>query len=382
MSHFETGFGSAVFGTSMGVIMSTERRVDATLYYREGTSDKVYQVSLESSPSGWLVNFAYGRRGSTLKTGTKTPRPLPFEEASKIYAKLVREKTAKGYSPGEAGTPYQMTEKEAQATDTFPQLLNAIDKEEADRLIEDSAWWAQEKFDGKRILIRKDDEGVVGINRKGLTTALPRPIEKHAQDLKGDWIIDGEAVGDTYFVFDILERGDRSFLDLPYSDRLEQLSRLLKTHPSGSILLAETAYSSGDKKSLRDRLVAQRKEGVVFKLSTASYKPGRPASGGDQLKLKFTATASCIVTKVNEKRSVALALLDEAGQRVDVGNVTIPVNQPIPAADSVVEVRYLYAYRAGSLYQPIFLGVRDDIDTGACVIGQLKYKAENEEEGA
>lgn len=44
-----------------------------TLYFQEGGSDKVYQASVEPSQGGWVVNFAFGRRGSTFSTGTKTP---------------------------------------------------------------------------------------------------------------------------------------------------------------------------------------------------------------------------------------------------------------------------------------------------------------------
>jgi bifunctional non-homologous end joining protein LigD len=38
---------------------------------------------------------------------------------------------------------------------------------------------------------------------------------------------------------------------------------------------------------------------------------------------------------------------------------------------------YLYVQgKDGHLYQPVYLGVRDDIDEGECVISQLKYKSE------
>ena len=37
-----------------------------TLYYREGSSDKVYQAAIEPAGSQFVVNFAYGRRGATL----------------------------------------------------------------------------------------------------------------------------------------------------------------------------------------------------------------------------------------------------------------------------------------------------------------------------
>jgi bifunctional non-homologous end joining protein LigD len=43
----------------------------------------------------------------------------------------------------------------------------------------------------------------------------------------------------------------------------------------------------------------------------------------------------------------------------------------------VVEVRYLYAYRDSlALYQPVYLGPRDDVDAGECLVSQLKFKAE------
>ena len=53
--------------------------------------------------------------------------------------------------------------------------------------------------------------------------------------------------------------------------------------------------------------------------------------------------------------------------------------QKVPAVDSIIEVRYLYAYKGGNLYQPTYLGVRDDISFEDCPISQLKYKKEAEE---
>src|SRR5437762_9940453 len=142
--------------------------MNITLYYREGPSDKIYQVSLEPKGDGFVVNFAFGRRGSTLNTGTKTSSPVDYETAKKTYDKLVREKAAKGYTPGEDGTPYQHTDKEQQVSGIRPQLLNPIEEEEVNRLIKDSKWCMQEKKDGKRVLLKKEGSTVTGINRKGL----------------------------------------------------------------------------------------------------------------------------------------------------------------------------------------------------------------------
>jgi hypothetical protein len=54
----------------------------ASLHFREGNSDKVYHAAIEPKADGYLVTFAYGRRGNTLMlsdrhshTSPKPPRP-------------------------------------------------------------------------------------------------------------------------------------------------------------------------------------------------------------------------------------------------------------------------------------------------------------------
>jgi bifunctional non-homologous end joining protein LigD len=81
-----------------------------------------------------------------------------------------------------------------------------------------------------------------------------------------------------------------------------------------------------------------------------------------------------------DRRSVGLELLD-GDRRVGVGNVSIPPKAPIPQAGEIVEVKYLYAHEGGSLYQPVYLGRREDLTLEACGVGQLKFKAVDEEEG-
>src|SRR6476659_2870396 len=101
-----------------------------SLYYREGSSDKEYHVELAPVNGLFLVNFAFGRRGSTLNTGSKTAIPVDEAKAKEIFAKLVREKKAKGYTEGEEGTPYQNSEAEGRVSGRLPQLLNPIEEDE------------------------------------------------------------------------------------------------------------------------------------------------------------------------------------------------------------------------------------------------------------
>jgi bifunctional non-homologous end joining protein LigD len=347
-----------------------------TLYYRQGSSDKVYQASIEPQDGGYVVCFAYGRRGATLQTGTKTQTPVGYDEARRLYDKLVAEKTAKGYTPGEDGTPYQHTDKATQSTGIHCQLLNPVEEDQMERLIVDSAYWMQEKFDGRRLLVRKLGDEITGINRLGLTVALPQPLAQCIAGCPLDVILDGESVGDMLCVFDTLLIGDDEIGGLRYGERYLRLMNLLNTFHHPNLHLVETHFTATQKREAFERMKADGCEGVVFKHTDAPYLAGRPASGGPQLKYKFCETASFIVGKVNGKRSVSLLLF--TGDRIGAaGNVTIPPNHTIPQSGQVVECRYLYVFReSGAIYQPVYLGPRDDIRAEECTTDQLKYKAE------
>ena len=358
----------------MNAVMEAQDQV--TLYYREGSSDKVYQAVIEPAGGLFVVNFAYGRRGSTLTTGTKTSSPVDYDTAKKIFTKLVNGKKAKGYTEGESGTPYQHTDK--LSSGILPQLLNPIDEADVERLLHDDDYCAQEKFDGRHLLVRKQSGQIEGINKKGLLVGLPTTVVQDISKLSSDFIHDGEAIGDVYHTFDLLELNGENLRLLPYRVRLNGLMILLASAQHPFIKYAETAFTTKEKIALWKRLKAENREGIVFKRLDAPYTPGKPNSGGPQLKFKFCVTLSAVVTRVNRQRSVELQLLGNDGW-IPCGNVTIPANHDIPQAGAVVEVRYLYAHREShALYQPVYLGPRDDVEPAECRVSQLKYKAEEE----
>jgi bifunctional non-homologous end joining protein LigD len=349
-----------------------------TLYHRKGSSDKVYQVAIEPAGKLFVVNYAHGRRGSTLNTGTKTAVPVDYDSAKRILKQLVKEKKnhpKTPYTDGEDGTPYQHTDK--QASGILPQLLNAIEEVDVERLLRDDEYCAQEKFDGRHLLIRKQDDHIEGINKKGLLVGLPETVSDDIRILPGSFIPDGESIGDDYHAFDLLEWNGENLRPLPYRKRLERLvSLLLSTANHPHVRFVETAFTTQRKIELWERLRRENREGIVFKRLGAPYTPGKPNSGGPQLKFKFVATLSAIVAKVNIQRSVEISLL-KGRSLISCGNVTIPANHGIPKVGAVVEVRYLYGYRAShALHQPVYLGPRDDVDPGECLASQLKFKAE------
>lgn len=344
-----------------------------TLYYRDGASDKVYQSAIEPSGSLFLVTFAYGRRGATLQTGVKTPEPVDFSTAKSIFDKLVREKTAKGYTPGESGAPYEGSTNEAVISGIHPQLLNTIDEAQAFAFARSRLWCLQEKMDGRRLLVKKEGAAIQGINRRGLLCGLPSVVLSEIRVIEGDFTLDGEIVGEIFHVFDLLSCNGKSWMSRQYQDRLNALEVIFSSGPRTHVRKIETFYGADEKRASLQQLQQRGAEGIVFKLLSAPYEAGRPASGGFALKFKFTTTGSFIVAGVNNARSVSLKLID---QTESCGNVTIPPNHAVPNVGAIVEVRYLYAFRGGSLYQPVYLGERDDIDPTECVVNQLKFKQE------
>tara|TARA_Y100001970_G_scaffold232603_1_gene289615 strand:- start:753 stop:1025 length:273 start_codon:yes stop_codon:yes gene_type:complete len=88
--------------------MSNEK---ISLSFTEGASDKVYQAELKEVEGGSNVTFQCGRRGNPLQSGTKTKTPAPYQDAKKIYDKLVKSKTSKGYAPEASAIEYSEKEK-------------------------------------------------------------------------------------------------------------------------------------------------------------------------------------------------------------------------------------------------------------------------------
>lgn len=82
-----------------------------SLYYREGTSDKVYVVELtEESPGKYSVTGYNGRRGAQLVAQPKTSAPVSLTEARRIFNGLERAKL------NHPKTPYKVAERQTNAT--------------------------------------------------------------------------------------------------------------------------------------------------------------------------------------------------------------------------------------------------------------------------
>ena len=350
-----------------------------SLHYQGGGSDKVYHVQLvEAGANSFQVDFQYGRRGSTLTTGSKTSSPIDESSAKKVFDKLVREKTGKGYqvvSTNGNTRPASAVTAKVKVFDL--QLLNEVGDAELEALFHNPNIGAQEKYDGERRVLSNSEGAVKGYNRDGFEIPISQILADDALKVsESDFVIDGEIIGDTFYAFDCLSLNGNDLKGLGFHDRSILLRGLSANLPN--IKFAPLAVTEQEKRDLFAKLKAENKEGIVFKELNAPYTGGRPNSLGTQLKYKFWASATCRVKQVNgSKRSVAVEVLDADGNYLEMGNCTIPANHQIPTPGIFVEIRYLYAYRNGSLYQPIYKGERSD-KSEADTYDSLKFKVENQ----
>jgi len=298
-------------------------------------------VELKQEPSGWVVNFAYGRRGRALNASTKTPSPIPYSAAKRKYDALVAEKMGKGYgvyrgasgaiTPVTVSSPSVPPATTSQSASFLPQLLCPVEESAVETYLSGSQWFMQEKKDGQRCGIRRSPAGIEAYNRKGQVVTLGGTVEAYLKQIPGNFLLDGELVGDCFFAFDVLETGGEHLRSMTYENRLAALSSLLRGYTNEYIRIVPTARTEEAKRTLYDLLKEQKREGVVFKKRGAPHVSGRPNSSATatQVKVKFYATCTAIVTGINDQRSVRLGLFHQ-GTIISIGNVTIPANHEIP----------------------------------------------------
>lgn len=365
-----------------------DNELNVTLRFTQGSSDKIYKASLErlekdADNCGWVVNFAYGRFGKALKAGTKTAKPLSYEKALKAYDKLIEGKVAKGYvCIGTTGRDFKVVTN-AKATGWLPQLLNRVYNKDLISVFADFApeVYVQIKHDGERRGIIVSPEGIVPANRRGLETTVEPAVMDSLEKLVGGTslrcIIDTEDMGDHLVIFDVTLPPPYG-AELGFTDRSDLLHVFWKKLQNLGItnILVDLPQKMLNYTSLVafiEKARYNKEEGVVIRDGQGLYIPGKPNSGGPTLKIKFVESATCIVESVHPtKRSIGLGMYPQGTHQV--GNCTIPPNYDIPEVGDLVEIEYLYAYREGSLYQPIYRGVRTDLNPEAAGEVQLKYK--------
>ncbi len=295
-----------------------------------------------------------------------------------------------------------------------PQLATAAD------IAPDGGEWISEiKFDGYRLLARRERGAVRLITRNGLdwTARLPAVAAAVAALGQADLLLDGELVAlqpdgvtsfhalqsalrdhrdDTlfFFVFDLLHLDGHDLAPCPLADRKAMLAGLADWAAAG--LLRYSDHVAGDASRVRRQACTMGLEGVICKRADAPYRPGR---GRDWLKIKCQGREEFVVlgwTRPQGSRSglgsLHLGFFDAERRLHYVGGCGSgftdadlaaltdrlkPLASPAPQGlllteekppaglswvrpELVIEVQYIGWSGAGRLRHAVFLGLRED----------------------
>lgn len=220
-------------------------------------------------------------------------------------------------------------------------------------------------------------DGEIAVNDERGLPSWPLTHKRDAQQRGAQrW---AERLPATYFMFDILELGSRDLRSWAYANRRQVLVEETDGWPD---TLVTTLFST-DGAALWRVVCEHQLEGMIAKRPDAPYRDGRST---DWVKIKRTATASCLVggfdpgegSRANTFGCLHLYLLND-GALVPVGKVGSgfserelkEVMHAMHHPPLIVEVEYLDVSPDGQLRQPVFQRVRTDLAVTDCTIDQL-----------
>lgn len=273
----------------------------------------------------------------------------------------------------------------------LPQLAKSAEVTSLEAFIKDARWVMEQKLDGNRILLMSPSiEGAppTAITRNGsiYSKRLPASVTTFRFP-EGAWALDGELVGNKFWVFD-LPLAPSGVVETDWY-KLANIAALWARRAMLETFLAQVPNEFGlvpqaktreAKIALAGKALGECYEGLLLKQADSPYRSGGRTQ--EWLKVKFVSTADCIVmgVRTDGKDSVDLALYDtDAGALVPVGRASLIGKEKAGAVavGDVLEVRYLYTGAGGRLYQPTILRRRHDKAAHECTPDQLKHVNKN-----
>jgi len=125
-------------------------------------------------------------------------RPHPSGENGKGYQ--IVQATANGNGAIAVGLP--VTKEHSGHT---PELLTPIEEPEALLLAQDSSWWFQQKFDGRRLAVQKSEGKYSGINKLGQIIPIDSRLAESLDGVQAKrFLADGEITDSRFYIWDLL----------------------------------------------------------------------------------------------------------------------------------------------------------------------------------
>ena len=270
----------------------------------------------------------------------------------------------------------------------YPEIARAVATLAPERLV----------LDGE--IVAFDERGIPNFQRLQPRISALRPY---------DVLVAQAQIPVVYVVFDLLQLGSFDLRGLPLKTRKELLMKTVQ----GAGLLRALDHLEGDGTPLYELCRAEKLEGLVAKRIDAPYRPG-PRRSEDWIKIKCERDEEFVVVgwvtgRRGRETMGALDLATYTGDRLifrgqvgsgldDRGIKALlerlePLEIDHPSAEGdlpretgvrhfvrpelVVSVRFMGFTDDGRVLRPVFRGIRDDVEPGACRAGPHDKATDN-----
>ncbi|NLU64911.1 WGR domain-containing protein [Rhodococcus sp. HNM0563] len=293
----------------------------------------------------------------------------------------------------EALTATSFLGEPAVAEDTMPSLpvrpmLASVQPAEivADAMDSDD-WYAQFKYDGDRVVIEIDNGEIRVLNRQGqakVRNVGPSHLHPFSALHSGRWVFDGEVVGRTLVLFDLIVATDgintwaRESMAFPVRHHtLTILTEVLgipavdKATEGSPVVLAPVAVTAQHKADMLESAVAEQREGIILRHYCGTYESGRRSTM--LVKHKLIKDVDVVVTALHPvKDSAELAVHDAEGNLVQAGTAST-IGKGAVEVGQVWVVTFLYVTNPEHprMVQPRLIRQRHDKALTECLLDQF-----------
>lgn len=227
-------------------------------------------------------------------------------------------------------------------------------------------------MDGDRMITSIEDGKVTAYNRNGGPKIPPEWLQNILQSRTMPVTVDGELVGTTYFVFDLLRIGGKDATRFPCRKRISAAKRFVELVSHESIQFVPVLLEG--KAEALEKLQAEGAEGAIFKDMDAPYESGR---NRNFLKYKLIKDVDCVVIDRDRdgKNNLVLGMYD-GRDYIEVGKCSaLSADGPRAQIGDIVKITILYVTESGKLFHPVNPVLRTDKRQQDCTIDQLElYK--------
>lgn len=244
-------------------------------------------------------------------------------------------------------------------------------------MLVDDRWIIEPKMNGQRIVI--DCSGSAGgaraYNRRGERTDVPLLLRPSLDQLENiSVILDGEFVGDCYFVFDVMKLDEVVTTQTGWKMRRHALAMLFAQWEPAHARIVPAGQTTTAKKRMARKIHDSGMEGWVAKRSDSTYQAGKRSVAWRKVKLTKDADFVAIALGTDGKANIELGLYD-GDTLVPVGTVSaLTGDGPQVQVGNVITVTFLNSGTADAprLYQPVKPRLRTDKTPQECTMDQLE----------